>query len=257
MNAIEIGGTKAEWILAEGVEGGGVILYLHGGGFVMGSLDTHREMAARISAASQTRVLVLDYRLAPEYPFPAAMQDTIMAYNWLRDQGYSEGNIVIGGDSAGGGLTLQTLISLRDGGSSLPAAAFLLSPPLDWVRFDGESYRTRAAVDILITKEMCVLNGGHYVGNNDPETPLLYPIGMNLASLPPMCVHVGDHEVLLSDSERLVRRARDAGVEVEFKVWPGMWHVFQASARYVPESRQSLLEVGHFIRKHSLAIDYA
>jgi acetyl esterase/lipase len=248
---IMISGLKAEWIQAEGVKDKGAVLYLHGGGFIMGSPVTHRELAARLSATSQMRCLVLDYRLSPEHPFPAAMQDTIAAYRWLRDNGVAESNIVIGGDSAGGGLALQALISLRDQKCPLPAAAFLLSPPLDWVRFDGDSYRTRADVDPLITREMCILNGGHYVGDNDPETPLLYPIGMDLSGLPPLCVHVGDNEVLLSDSVRLVERARSEGVEVEFKIWPGMWHVFQGNARYVPESRQSLQEVGQFIRKRS------
>lgn len=250
IESIEIFELIAEWVQAEGVKDDGVVLYLHGGGFIMGSPATHRELAARLSATSQMRYLVLDYRLSPEHPFPAAMQDTITAYHWLRDHGFTESNIVIGGDSAGGGLALQTLISLRDQESPLPAAAFLLSPPLDWVRFDGDSYRTRADVDPLISREMCILNGGHYVGDNAPETPLLYPIGMDLSGLPPLCVHVGDNEVLLSDSERLVERARAGGVEVEFKIWPGMWHVFQANARYVPESRQSLLEIGQFVRKH-------
>jgi acetyl esterase/lipase len=244
----KVNGISAEWIRPEKSQTDAVVLYLHGGGFVMGSLATHRELAARLALAAQTRFLVLDYRLSPEHPFPAALEDAIAAYLWLRNQGFVEEQIVIGGDSAGGGLTLQTLLNLRDEGSSLPAAAFLISPPLDWVRFDGESYLTRADLDPLITKEMCVLNGGHYVGDNDPDTPLLYPIGMNLSNLAPMCIHVGDHEVLLSDSVRLAERAGKAGVDVEFKVWPGMWHVFQAHARFVPESHQSVQEIGKYIR---------
>jgi len=224
------------------------VIYLHGGGFIMGSPKTHREMAARLARASRTKMLVVDYRLAPERPFPAAMQDVAATFEWLLDKGYSAGHVIIGGDSAGGGLALRTLLHLRDEALPLPAAAFFLFPPLEWVRFDGESYATKASVDPLLTKEMCVLNGERYVGNNPPETPLLYPIGMDLSRLPPMCIHVGEREILLSDSLRLAERARAAGVEVELKVWPGMWHVFQSNARFVPESRQSIDEIGHFIQ---------
>ncbi len=157
---------------------------------------------------------------------------------------------MIGGDSAGGGLTLQTLIALRDEGSSLPAAAFFLSPVTDWVRFDGESYSTRADIDPWITPEMCRFTASHYVGDNDPETPLLFPVNIDLSGLPPLCIHVGDHEVLLSDSVRLAERARASNVDVELKIWPNMWHVFQTSARFVPEARQSIDEIGRFVVNH-------
>ena len=123
-----------------------------------------------------------------------------------------------------------------------------MSPPLDWVRFDGESYQTRARVDPWITEEMCRFTSGLYVGDNDPHTPLLNPLEMDLAGLPPLCIHVGDDEVLLSDSVRLAKRAQAAGVEVEFKIWPGMWHVFQTNAASVPEAQQSLEEISHFVR---------
>jgi monoterpene epsilon-lactone hydrolase len=129
----------------------------------------------------------------------------------------------------------------------MPAAAFMLSPVADWVRFDGESYETRAASDPMIEPGLCRFTAGQYVGNNDPETPLLYPVGMDLSGLPPLCIHVGDREVLLSDSVRLAARARAAGVNVRFKVWPGMWHFFQASARMVPEARQSITEISRFL----------
>jgi acetyl esterase/lipase len=243
-------GLAAEWVRAPAAQTERAILYLHGGAFVMCSPATHRELAARLSASTNTAVLVLDYRLAPEHPFPAAMQDAITAYRWLLDKGYPEGHLVIGGDSAGGGLVLQTLIALRDEGSPLPAAAFFLSPVTDWVRFDGESYSTRADVDPLNTLEMCRFTASHYVDGNDPETPLLSPANIDLSCLPPLCIHVGDREVLLSDSVLLAERARACAVDVELKIWPSMWHVFQTSARFVPEARQSIDEIGRFVVNH-------
>jgi len=240
----------AEWVCAPGAQTNNAILYLHGGGFVMGSPATHRELAARVSASTKAGILVLDYRLAPEHPFPAAMQDAISAYRWLLDNGYSEKHLAIGGDSAGGGLTLQTLIAIRDEGRPLPAAALFLSPATDWVRFDGESYKTRAHIDPWITEEMCRFIASHYVGNNDPETPLFYPCDIDLSGLPPLCIHVGDHEVLLSDAVRLAERARASNVRVELKIWPGMWHVFQVYAAFVPEARQSIDEIGRFVANH-------
>ena len=237
----------AEWVCAPAAQTDRAILYLHGGAFIMGSPATHRELAARLSAAARARVLVLDYRLAPEHPFPAAMQDAMSAYQWLLDQGYADEQITIGGDSAGGGLTLQTLIALRDKGRTLPAAAFFLSPVTDWVHFDGESFSTRAKSDPWITLDMCKFTAAHYVGSSDPATPLLYPTDMNLAGLPPLCIHVGDDEVLLSDSVRLAERARACHVQVELVVWPRLWHVFQTMASLVTEAHQSLAAIGRFV----------
>ena len=245
-----VDGIAAELVRAPIAQTDNVILYLHGGAFVMGSPATHRELAARLSAAANARVLVLDYRLAPEHPFPAAVQDAISAYRWLLDQGCTEKRLAIGGDSAGGGLTLQTLMALRDEKAPLPSAAFFLSPVTDWVRFDGESFSTRADIDPWITLEMCKFTASQYVGDNDPKTPLLNLTNVDLSGLPPLCIHVGDLEVLLSDSVRLAARARVANVEVELKIWPGMWHVFQSFAAFVPEARQSLDEIGRFVGSH-------
>jgi acetyl esterase/lipase len=240
----------AEWVRAQGTQPHNAILYLHGGGFVMGSPATHRELAALLSASINASVLLLDYRLAPEYPFPAAMQDAMSAYRWLLDKGYTQKNVAIGGDSAGGGLALQTLIALRDEETPLPAAAFFLSPVTDMVYLDGESYTTRVHLDPMVIPENCRIIMPHYVSDNDPDTPLLSPARMDLSRLPPLCVHVGDHEILLSDSVRLAERARAFNVDVVFKIWPRMWHVFQAAARWVPEARQSIDEIGRFVMKH-------
>jgi monoterpene epsilon-lactone hydrolase len=245
-----VNGIAAEWVRVPGAQTDVAILYLHGGAFVMGSPATHRELAARLSASANAQVLVLDYRLAPEYSFPAAMQDAISAYRWLLNQGYTEKRIAIGGDSVGGGLTLQALIALRDEGSTLPSAAFFLSLVTDWVRFDGESFSTRATSDPWITLDTCKFTAAHYVGSSDPATRLFYPTDMNLSGLPPLCIHVGDHEVLLSDSARLAERARACHVQVELKTWPRMWHVFQTTAVFVPEARQSLEEIGRFVGRY-------
>jgi len=247
---IQVKGMAAEWIRAPDIKTDRAILYLHGGAFIMGSPATHRELAARLSASTNAMLLVLDYRLAPEHPFPCAMQDAITAYRWLLEKGFSDKQVFIGGDSAGGGLTLQTLIALRDEGVSLPTAAFFMSPQTDWVHFDGESYVTCADIDPLNTLEMCRFSASKYLGDNDPELPLLSPVNIDLAGLPPFCIHVGDREILLSDSIRLAERARASDVDVELKIWSGMWHVFQTTARFVPEARQSLDDIGRFIRTH-------
>jgi acetyl esterase/lipase len=247
---VMVGNTPAEWVDSPGGSEQHAVLYLHGGAFVMGSPASHRETAARLSAASGIRLLVLDYRLAPEHPFPAALENAISAYHWLLELGYTPGEVAMGGDSSGGSLAVQTMLALREAGESLPAAGFCMSPPLDWTRFDGESYQTRALVDPWITEDMCRFTGGLYVGYNDPTTPLLNPLDMDLTGLPPLCIHVGDDEVLLSDSVRLAERAQAAGVEVEFKIWPGMWHVFQTSAATVPEARQSIAEISSFVLNH-------
>ncbi|MEJ2208845.1 MAG: alpha/beta hydrolase [Anaerolineae bacterium] len=244
-----INGIPAEWVEAPGARTDCALLYLHGGAGVMGSPATHRALVARLSAITHIRALVLDYRLAPEHPFPAALQDAVSAYGWLLDSGYAASRLVVGGDSAGGGLALQTLITLRDSGRSLPAAAFFLSPVTDWVRFDGESYATRATVDPMNNPETCKFTAALFVGDTDPGTPLLYPLGMDLAGLPPLCIHVGDDEILLSDSIRLAERARASNVAVELKVWPSMWHTFQMNAPVVPEARRSLEEIGQFVVK--------
>ncbi len=249
IETVETGVVPAEWVRARGVRTDRAVLHLHGGAFVLGSPATHRELAARMSAVTGAAVLVPDYRLAPEHPFPAAMEDAVAVYRWLLAAGFEAGRIAIGGDSAGGGLALQTLISLRDEGQPLPVAGYMLSPVTDWVRLDGESYVTRAAVDPLNNQRLCRFTSSCYVGDNDPQTPLLSPAGMDLYGLSPLCVHVGDREIVLSDAERLAERARECGVEVEFRIWQGMWHVFQTTAGVVPEARRSLEQVGRFCRR--------
>jgi acetyl esterase/lipase len=228
----------------------GAILHLHGGAFVTGSPATHRELAARISASAGIRVLSPEYRLSPEHPFPAAIEDAQAAYRWLLEQGYSPSRVFLGGESSGGGLALETLLTLKEQGDELPRAAFFLSPVTDWRRFDGESYVTRAAKDPLLSPAQCRFTATLYAGEAPADTPLLTPTEMDLTGLPPMWIQAGDYEVLLSDAQRLAQRAKEAGVEVEFKAWPGLWHVFQTAARVVPEAKASLEDLGRFLRRH-------
>jgi len=236
----------AEWVLGPGARADAAILYLHGGAFVVGSPATHRELVARVSMAGAARVLSLDYRLAPEFPFPAAVDDVRTAYRWLLEEGYGPHQLVVGGDSSGGGLALQALLSLRDEGTTLPCGAFFMSPQTEWVAFRGESYVSRASLDPLVSPSQCRYTASLYAGRQ-ADHPLLRPTETSLSGLPPLWIHVGDHEVLLSDAERLARKAVRDGVEVDFRIWPGMWHVFQAGARYVPESRQSLEDLARFL----------
>ncbi len=246
---VHIGSISADWVRAPNSKADRAVLYLHGGGGFMCSPATHREHAAHLSASTHAAFLLPEYRLAPEHPFPAALEDAVTSYRWLLDQGYTPDCLAIGGDSAGGGIALQTLIALRDEGSPLPAAAFFLSPVTDWVRLDGESMTTRAAVDVCITPEMHRWTSPFYVGDNDPETPLLSPVHADLSGLPPLLIHVGDDEILLSDSTRLAENAEKADVVVELEVWPGMWHDFTMSSGILPEGQHSAEEIGGFIER--------
>jgi acetyl esterase/lipase len=250
VTSVTLNGLSGEWIQGPGAGSDAAILHLHGGAFVSGAPATHRELVARISSSAGVRAFSLDYRLAPEHPFPAAIEDTLEAYRWLLGQGYTPSRLVLGGESSGGGLALQALLSMQGEGLPLPRVAFFLSPVTDWSGLDGESYSTRATLDPLVSLAQCRFTASQYVGDHPPETPLLRPAEMDLTGLPPMWIQVGDHEVLLSDAERLAQRASDAGVPVDFKVWPGLWHVFQGAARLVPEAGESIAELGRFVREH-------
>ena len=244
---VEIEGIAAEWVTAPNAVEDRVFLYLHGGAYIMGSCNTHRYLASKLSRSTAARVLVPEYRLAPEHPFPAAIEDAVSVYRWLLNSGVSSKNIVIGGDSAGGGLTLATLLSLKDAGDPLPALAVLLSPWTD-MEGTGESMVTRAEVDPWLSPDATRLTPALYIRDLDPRHPLVSPIYADLTGLPSLLVHVGNDEILLSDAARLVDRARAAGVEVSFKVWDDMWHVFQTFA--IPEGQQAIDEIGEFVTKH-------
>jgi monoterpene epsilon-lactone hydrolase len=194
-------------------------------------------------------VLAPNYRLAPENPYPAAIEDVKVVYNWLLEQGFKSQHIAIAGDSAGGNLAVAALLAIREAGMPLPAAAILLSPWTDFT-LSGESVKTRAEVDPMIRLDAADEQFAAYVGNADRADPTISPIFADLRGLPPLLIHVGNDEVLLDDSVRLAERAQAAGVEVELKVWDGMWHVFQTLAVMLPEARDSIDELGEFVKVH-------
>ncbi len=241
-------GVNAAWISAPGAAADRAVLYLHGGGYIMGSLNTHRDMMGRISRAAQARVLGLDYRLAPEHPFPAAVDDTVAGYRFLLDQGLPPSRLAVAGDSAGGALTLAALIAGRDAGLPMPAAAVCLSPFLD-LEGTGESIKTRADVDPIATPEVIDVWAKAYLAGADPRTPLANPLFADLHGLPPLLIQVGDHEVLLDDSTRLAERAQAAGVNAELEVWPEMIHRWHSYAAVLPEGQQAIDGIGTFLRK--------
>jgi epsilon-lactone hydrolase len=244
--AVSAGGVPAEWIVPPNAANDRVILYLHGGGYVMGSINTHRAMVARIARASQARALAIDYRMGPEHPFPAAVEDVTAAYRWLLTQGYKPGKIVISGDSAGGGLTLATLIALRDAGTALPAAAVPISPWAD-LEGTGASVKTRAAIDPMVDQPGLLRMAKMYAGDHDPKNPLISPIHADYRGVPPMLIHVGDAEILLDDSTRVADRAKAAGVKVELEAWPEMFHVWHVFAKILPEGQQAIDRIGSYI----------
>jgi monoterpene epsilon-lactone hydrolase len=245
------GGVKAEWITAGNAAPDRVILYLHGGGYVMGSIDTHRELVARLSKAAQARGLALDYRLAPENLFPAAVDDAIAAYRWLLAQGYKPERIVIAGDSAGGGLAVATLIALRDLGAPAPAAGVCISPWVD-LEAEGGSMTSRAAQDPLVSREMILTIARMYVGEKGSlREPLAAPINADLNDLPPLFIQVGDAETLLDDSTRLADRAKESGVDVTLQIWEEMPHVWHLAAPNLPEGQEAIDKIGEFVRQRT------
>jgi acetyl esterase/lipase len=246
---VNAGGVPAEWIIAPGAAEDHFLLYLHGGGYVLGSINTHREMVSRLSRAAGVRALVPDYRLAPESPFPAAVDDATAAYRWLLSQGAKPARTVIAGDSAGGGLTLATLVALRDAKLPLPAAGVCLSP---WTDMEGvgASMTSKAKEDPVVQKEGLLGMAKLYLGGADPKTPLAAPLHADLRGLPPLLIQVGSAETLLDDSTRVAERAKMAGVKVDLEVWNEMIHVWQLFAPILPEGQQAIEKIGKFIRGH-------
>ncbi|MBI3798128.1 MAG: alpha/beta hydrolase [Deltaproteobacteria bacterium] len=246
---VNAGGVPAEWVIAPGAAEDHFLLYLHGGGYVLGSINTHREMVSRLSRAAGVRALVLDYRLAPESPFPAAVDDATAAYRWLLSQGAKPACTVIAGDSAGGGLTLATLVALRDAKVPLPAAGVCLSP---WADMEGvgASMTSKAKEDPVVQKEGLLGMAKLYLGGADPKTPLAAPLHADLRGLPPLLIQVGSAETLLDDSTRVAERAKMAGVKVDLEVWNEMIHVWQLFAPILPEGQEAIEKIGKFIRGH-------
>jgi monoterpene epsilon-lactone hydrolase len=212
----------AEWIVPKQGQKGKALLYIHGGGFISGSVQTHRMHVAKFALGAQLKSLVFNYRLAPEYPFPAALEDCVLAYQWLLHQGYKPEDIAVGGESAGGTLTLSLLLALKEMKINLPSAAFAISPVTD-LRCDANSFRTNAKKDIAPQGSWDVWTD-YYIGNNDPTLPLLSPQMGNYEGLPPLFICVGTHEIHLDDCRNVASKAKEQGVEVTLREWPKMVH---------------------------------
>ena len=247
---VNAGGVPAEWIEAEGAAEDRVHIYVHGGGYVIGSVRTHRVLMANLSRASGARVLGLDYRLAPEHPFPAPVEDTLAAYRWLLSEGFEPGKISIGGDSAGGGLAVAALVAMRYTGLPMAGAGLCISP---WVDMEGtgDTVVSKAEEDPMVEKEGLLFMAGTYLAGADPRAPLAAPLYADLTGLPPLLIQVGTAEVLLDDANRLADRAREAGVEVTLHAWEDMIHVWQLFAPMLPEGKQAIDQAGEFIKKNT------
>lgn len=245
---VDADGVPAEWV---GEGSGPVVIYLHGGGYCIGSLDTHRAMLTHLAEEIEGRVLAVDYRLAPEHPYPAALDDAVTAYRFARRTVAAE-DIVIAGDSAGGGLTVATLVALRDAGDVLPAAGVCLSPWADLTQ-SGDSVVTKSAVDPMVRAEDLDRWAMAYAGGEPSDSPGISPLFASLHDLPPLLVEVGTAEILLDDARRLATRAREAGVDVELHVAEGLIHVWHFFAGMVPEADDGIRRVAGFVRARTRA----
>jgi acetyl esterase/lipase len=245
----QIGGVAGEWVRARAVRRiDAALLYLHGGGYVIGSPKSHRHMLGPLSAASGLPVFAADYRLAPECPFPAAVDDAVAAYKGLLDSGLAPEKLAIAGDSAGGGLTIATLVAARDKGLALPACAVAFSPWCDLSQ-GGESFRSRARRDPIVKKEGIDVMAAAYLAGADAKTPLASPLFANLKGLPPLLIQVGTEEALHDDAVGLKARAEQAGVEVSFESWGGMIHVWHIFHPILAEGRDAIARAGAFLKR--------
>jgi monoterpene epsilon-lactone hydrolase len=250
VEAVDVDGIPAAWIRPPDADAERVVLYLHGGGYILGSLKSHRDLVARLATASGIGSLLFEYRLAPENVFPATLNDTLTAYRWLLNQGTAPEQIVLAGDSAGGGLLLALLQTLRESKRAMPAGAVLLSP---WTDLVGTvpSRTTREAADPIFSAQTMNVLASLYAGTQEKHHPLISPIYADLHGLPPLRIDVGRDEILLDDSLQIAEHARAVHVPVELVVWDGMWHVFQQYASVLPEGQQSLEQIGRFIRRQT------
>jgi acetyl esterase/lipase len=243
----EIGGVPAEWARAPEGAADGALLYFHGGGYCVGSVRTHRLLVGALARACGVPVLALDYRLAPEHPHPAAVEDGVAAYRGLLARGLRPGRVAFAGDSAGGGLTAATLLAARAAALPMPAAGVCISPWFD-LALSGESMVTKADVDPMCKPPVLALMAAAYLGGADPRTPGASPLYADLTGLPPMLVHVGTAETLLDDARRFATRAERSGVRLALEVWDDMIHVWHAFAMVLPEGQQAIERIGAFVR---------
>jgi monoterpene epsilon-lactone hydrolase len=246
---LDADGVAAEWVAPVAADEDRVLLYLHGGGYSIGSIESHRKLAGHLATAAGVRGMIIDYRLAPEHPFPAGLDDAVTAFSWLLREGHQANHIAVGGDSAGGGLALATALALRERGLPAPAALVLLSPWTD-LASTGESLTTNTGKDLVLGRGDEEDPGiAWYAGEHDVTNPLISPLYADFRDFPPFIVHVGGDELLLDDSTRLAERASAAGCDATIEVWPEMQHVFQIAAGNVPESDASVSALGAWLSK--------
>jgi epsilon-lactone hydrolase len=239
-------GIPAAWILPDNAQQDTVILHLHGGGYVIGGIDSHQMMCSVMAKRTGLNLLLPEYRLAPEFPFPAALEDVQKSYRWLLSQGYQPEKIIISGDSAGGGLAVSTVLALREANMPLPAALVCISPWAD-LTFKGQSHLAQIKSEVLLTTDKLLNWQRFYTAKEDPSNPLISPVYASFHDFPPLLIHVGSNEVLLDDARMLAQKAKDDGAKVTLKIWPEMWHVWHAVGELMPESRQAFDEIGQFI----------
>jgi acetyl esterase/lipase len=248
-----VAGMRARWYVprraAASADDGPVLLYLHGGGYVFGSLETHADLVVRLAVASGARTLACEYRLAPEHPFPAALDDCVAAYHWLLRRGVDPRRIVVAGESAGGGLTLTSLCRVRDEGDPLPAAAVAISPWCD-VAMTFPSVDANAPYDFT-DRRHAQLWAGWYLAGADPRLPQISPLYADLAGLPPLLLQVGTAEMLVDEVTALAHRAHQAGVEVTLETWADMFHIWHFAALVLPQGAAAIDHVGRFVRQHA------
>jgi acetyl esterase/lipase len=238
--------VPCEWIIPQEVTTNGVLLFIHGGGFTIGLTPQHLQMTATLAGKMKTKALMIDYRLAPQHPFPAALEDCVTVYQWILSQGISPEDIVIAGDSAGGNLTITTLMKLRDMNIPLPAAAAPISPVVNLI---PEANHIEGYRDPLLPPKSVNFYNASYVGNEDPKNPLISPLFGNFSGLPPLLVHIAEDEVLRDNAVQFCIAAQEAGANLTYVVYPRMWHVWQLYEK-LPQTDQSLTEIANFLVSH-------
>jgi acetyl esterase/lipase len=247
--AVELGGVPAAEITVDGIEPSHVVLYFHGGVYVMGDAFLAADLASQVGRRTEAKVISVDYRLAPEHPYPAAVEDALAAYQALLNDGIAPSDIVFAGESAGGGLAIVTLVNARDRGLPLPAAAFVMSPYAD-LTLSGTTMETKSELDPLLSREALQARVGDYISGHDAALGLISPVFADLSGLPPLIIQAGTHEVLLDDAVRLAGRAASADVDVTLDVTPGVPHVFQAYHGILEEGAAALDRAGQMLATH-------
>jgi len=246
---VDVNGVPGEWISTSDTLENRVVYYFHGGAYVFESINSNREMISRLARSTKSRLLAIDYSLAPEHPFPAALEDAMTGYKWLLSKNIKPSELVIIGTSSGGGLAVSAMVALRDAGEELPAAAVCISPWVDLV-FDSPSTTQDAQGDVNTWVDKIKGITKAYLGDTDPRTPLASPVYADLSELPPMLIQVGTEEGLLDDAVRLAERAKSYGVEVMLEKWEDMIHLWHSFAPILPEGQQAIDKIGIFVEQH-------